>query len=65
MRAHQRYEFMDSDRSLAQERLHEAANHLGPGQEFRDRFNQCAHPHLRRPALVNRLRDHEFPLPEA
>lgn len=45
--------------------LRGVANHFKETQEFQERFRAWVRPHLRRPALVKRLRDRTFTLPEA
>lgn len=44
--------------------LRDAANHFDDAQPFQERFRAWVQPHLRRPAFVKRLRDHQFTLPE-
>jgi hypothetical protein len=45
--------------------LREAANQFGEAQQFEERFSTWVQPHLRRPALVKRLRDSHLPVPVA
>jgi hypothetical protein len=45
--------------------LREAADQFKESQEFQARFRAWVRPHLRRPALVKRLQDRKFTLPEA
>jgi hypothetical protein len=45
--------------------LRDAADQFNETQEFQDRFQAWVRPHLRRPALVKRLQNHKFTLPEA
>jgi hypothetical protein len=45
--------------------LREVADQFKETQEFQERFRAWARPHLRRPALVKRLQDRKFTLPEA
>jgi hypothetical protein len=45
--------------------LREAANQFGEARQFEERFSTWVQPHLRRPALVKRLRDNHFPVPVA
>lgn len=45
--------------------LREVADQFKETQEFQERFRTWVRPHLRRPALVKRLRDRKFTLPEA
>jgi hypothetical protein len=45
--------------------LREVADQFKETQEFQERFRAWVRPHLRRPALVKRLRDRKFTLPEA
>jgi hypothetical protein len=45
--------------------LREAADHFHELEAFQARFRAWVQPHLRRRALVNRLRDRKFSLPEA
>ena len=45
--------------------LREAADQFQESQAFQARFRSWVRPHLRRPALVKRLQDHKFTLPEA
>ncbi len=42
-----------------------AAEQFNETQEFQERFRAWVRPHLRRPALVKRLQDRKFSLPEA
>jgi hypothetical protein len=44
--------------------LRDAASHFQTDQEFQRRFSVWVQSHLRRPALLKRLRDRRFPLPE-
>ena len=44
--------------------LREAADQFKETQEFQERFRAWVRPHLRRPALVKRLQDRKFTLPE-
>ncbi|MBV9231424.1 MAG: hypothetical protein JOZ18_19090, partial [Chloroflexi bacterium] len=45
--------------------LREAADQFKETQEFQERFRAWVRPHLRRPALVKRLQDRKFTLPDA
>ncbi len=45
--------------------LREVANNFKESQEFQERFRAWARNHLRRPALVKRLQNSNFTLPEA
>jgi hypothetical protein len=45
--------------------LRDAADQYKETQEFQEHFRAWVRPHLRRPALVKRLQDRKFPLPEA
>ena len=45
--------------------LRGVADQFKETQEFQERFRTWVRPHLRRPALVKRLRDRKFTLPEA
>ncbi|HLZ61886.1 MAG TPA: hypothetical protein VKR06_33500 [Ktedonosporobacter sp.] len=45
--------------------LRDAAVEFHETQQFQARFHAWIQPHLRRPALLRRLRDHQFLLPEA
>ena len=45
--------------------LREVADHYKETQEFQARFHTWVRSHLRRPALVKRLQDRKFTLPEA
>jgi hypothetical protein len=45
--------------------LRGAADQFKETQEFQERFRAWVRPHLRRPALVKRLQDRKFTLPEA
>jgi hypothetical protein len=45
--------------------LREVANEFKEMQEFQARFRMWVQPHLRRPALLKRLQDRKFALPEA
>ncbi len=45
--------------------LREVADQFKENQEFQARFRTWVRPHLRRPALVKRLQDRKFTLPEA
>ena len=44
--------------------LRDAANQFNEAQEFQTRFRTWVQSHLRRPALLERLRQHKFPLPQ-
>jgi hypothetical protein len=44
--------------------LRTVADHFGEIEAFERRFRTWVRPHLRRPALVKRLRDEDLPLPE-
>lgn len=44
--------------------LSEAADHFQINQKFQERFRTWVQSHKRRPALIKRLQDHNFPLPE-
>jgi hypothetical protein len=45
--------------------LRDVADHFKETLEFQKRFRAWVRPHLRRPALVKRLQDRKFTLPEA
>ncbi len=45
--------------------LREVANNFKEAQKFQEHFRAWARPHLRRPALVKRLQNSNFTLPEA
>ncbi|MBO0795765.1 MAG: hypothetical protein J2P36_33150, partial [Ktedonobacteraceae bacterium] len=45
--------------------LRGAADHFKEPQEFQRRFHSWVRSHLRRPALIRRLRDRQFIVPEA
>jgi hypothetical protein len=45
--------------------LRDAANQFKETQDFRTRFQTWLGPHMRRPALIRRLRERSFTLPEA
>ncbi len=45
--------------------LRDAADQFKETQEFQDRFGAWIRSYLRRPALIKRLEDHKFPVPEA
>ena len=45
--------------------LRDAAAKFNETQEFQSRFCAWVQPHLRRPALIKRLRERGFTLPEA
>lgn len=45
--------------------LRDAAKHFKESQAFQARFLHWLSPHMRRPALLRRLRERGFPLPEA
>jgi hypothetical protein len=44
--------------------LREVAQRFQETQQFQERFRAWVVPHMRRPALVKRLQDHQFPLPQ-
>lgn len=44
--------------------LREVADHFGEREQFDSRYLAWVRSHLRRPALVKRLRDRAFPIPE-
>ena len=44
--------------------LREAANHFKEDQQFQTHFHTWIRSHLRRPALLKRLQNHNFTLPE-
>ena len=45
--------------------LRGVADHFGESRAFQEHFQAWVQPHLRRPAFARRLRENEFPLPEA
>ncbi len=45
--------------------LREVANQFKETQKFQSRFHTWVQPHLRRPALIKRLQERKFPLPQA
>jgi hypothetical protein len=45
--------------------LREVAERFQETRQFHERFRAWVRPHLRRPALVKRLQDRRFPLPDA
>ncbi len=45
--------------------LREVAEHFKETRQFQERFRAWVQPHMRRPALLKRLGDNKFPLPEA
>ncbi|GHO84029.1 hypothetical protein [Dictyobacter formicarum] len=47
------------------EELREAAQYFNQTDEFQQRFHSWLLPHLRRPALIQRLKARKFPFPEA
>jgi hypothetical protein len=44
--------------------LRETADQAKESQQFQARFHAWVQPHQRRPALVKRLQEHNFTLPE-
>jgi hypothetical protein len=44
--------------------LREVAEHFKETRQFQERFRAWVQPHLRRPALLKRLLDNQFPLPQ-
>lgn len=44
--------------------LRDAANHFKESQAFQERFLNWLPSHMRRPALLRRLRERRFPIPE-
>lgn len=45
--------------------LREVAEHFKETRQFQEHFRAWVQPHLRRPALLKRLVDHQFSLPQA